>query len=301
MNRPVIAAITPGSDGAEAASLGLTMARLLDAPLILGGVVGGPEPLVGTGLTDWTSEPAIEVWEPGPLQRELDALATDIAGEVSVTTEVAVAPSVSIGIADVAEARDAQLIVLTQHQRGLLGRVVDGDPALGLARHAPCAILVTTPDAQAVSTPTTIGVAWDHSAEAAGALAVAVDLAQRTGAALRIVHVLALQGPLFTPPANPVLGRELMTLRRKEFMEDSRRDVVELDEHLAFEQVAIEGSTNHELARATADVDLMVVGSRRHGPLRRVAMGSVSTHLLHAAQCPVLVVPRGSQVTATAS
>ena len=44
-----------------------------------------------------------------------------------------------------------------------------------------------------------------------------------------------------------------------------------------------------EVARE-AGVDVVVVGSRGHGFLRRALMGSISTHVLHHAPCPVLVV-----------
>jgi len=40
-------------------------------------------------------------------------------------------------------------------------------------------------------------------------------------------------------------------------------------------------------------VDLLVLGSRGYGPLRRVLLGSVSSALVKSAPCPVLVVPRG--------
>jgi nucleotide-binding universal stress UspA family protein len=44
-------------------------------------------------------------------------------------------------------------------------------------------------------------------------------------------------------------------------------------------------------------LDLMVVGSRGYGPLRRVLLGTVSANLARTAACPVLVIPRvGSEV-----
>ena len=47
------------------------------------------------------------------------------------------------------------------------------------------------------------------------------------------------------------------------------------------------------LDKAKTD-DLLFTGSRAKGPFRRVLLGSVSTHLLRDAACPVVVVPRGS-------
>lgn len=48
------------------------------------------------------------------------------------------------------------------------------------------------------------------------------------------------------------------------------------------------GPTICDVARRTG-ADLVVVGSHGHGWLQRVLIGSVSTHVLHHAPCPVLV------------
>lgn len=38
------------------------------------------------------------------------------------------------------------------------------------------------------------------------------------------------------------------------------------------------------------DADVVVVGSRGHGRIRRALLGSVSTHVVHNAPCPVIIV-----------
>ena len=49
-----------------------------------------------------------------------------------------------------------------------------------------------------------------------------------------------------------------------------------------------------EISEVMFSGDLLFAGSRGKGPFRRVLVGSVSTHLLRDAVCPVVVVPRGS-------
>ncbi len=46
--------------------------------------------------------------------------------------------------------------------------------------------------------------------------------------------------------------------------------------------------------RAAEGLELLCLGSRGYGPVRRVLLGSVSSELLHEVACPVLVMPRGA-------
>lgn len=52
------------------------------------------------------------------------------------------------------------------------------------------------------------------------------------------------------------------------------------------------GDPGRSITEMSADVDLLVTGSRGYGTVGTVLLGSVSRHLVDHAQCPVLVVPR---------
>ena len=54
------------------------------------------------------------------------------------------------------------------------------------------------------------------------------------------------------------------------------------------------GDPAEALAAASTSLNLLVCGSRGHGPLRTLVLGGTSHALVRAASCPVLVVPPGS-------
>ncbi|HEX6620427.1 MAG TPA: universal stress protein, partial [Solirubrobacteraceae bacterium] len=58
------------------------------------------------------------------------------------------------------------------------------------------------------------------------------------------------------------------------------------------EGVVVVGHPAEELIVATEKLDLLVLGSRRWGPVRRLALGSTSERVIRDAECPVLVPPR---------
>ena len=53
------------------------------------------------------------------------------------------------------------------------------------------------------------------------------------------------------------------------------------------------GDAARVLAEASAELGLLICGSRGYGPLRAVLLGSVSAKLTRSAACPLLITPRG--------
>ena len=58
------------------------------------------------------------------------------------------------------------------------------------------------------------------------------------------------------------------------------------------EQVVRVGSPGPELCRLATELgaDVVVVGSRGRGAIKRALLGSVSSHVVHNAPCPVMVI-----------
>jgi nucleotide-binding universal stress UspA family protein len=47
-----------------------------------------------------------------------------------------------------------------------------------------------------------------------------------------------------------------------------------------------------ELTRASGRLDLLILGSRSYGPIRRVLLGGTSVRVMRSSACPVVIVPR---------
>jgi nucleotide-binding universal stress UspA family protein len=165
----------------------------------------------------------------------------------------------------IAERHRADLIVVGAPHRAGAERVLGGDVAAGALHGAPCAVAVAPAGfAEQERVLGTVGVGFDDSAESRAALRLGALVARAAGAALRVVSV-----------ASAVVAEH---------------EAAAIAEGGSYEAIA--GRPANELARRSADLDLLVMGSRAQGPVRRLLLGSTSTQLVREARCPVLIVPR---------
>jgi nucleotide-binding universal stress UspA family protein len=126
--------------------------------------------------------------------------------------------------------------------------------------------------------------------DGAAALRAAVALARATGAALRVVTVVApVPSALATADA-----REYLRLVKEERRRALEKAVAKASRGVAVEAEVLEGDPADVLRERAADADLVVVGSRGYGRLRQVLLGSVSAELLDGVPAPVIVLPRGA-------
>jgi nucleotide-binding universal stress UspA family protein len=217
------------------------------------------------------------------------ALLENERAEAGVEAElVAVqAPSPGQGLHERAEEQDADLLVLGTCRHGIVGRAVLGNDTRAAINGAPCAIAVAPLGYSEHAKPfATIGVGYDRSPESEAALEAAKSLAQRTNAKVRAREVVSIPYTGFVGPIGSGLD---------EMIAEAQRHMESLP---GVQGDATYGLTGEELAQLSADVDLLIVGSRGYGPVRRVMLGSTSVNLQSRARGPLLILPRGTRYAA---
>jgi nucleotide-binding universal stress UspA family protein len=199
---------------------------------------------------------------------------------------------------DLAESSDAEAIVVGATHHGKALRLLTGSTPDAVLDHAPCPVAVAPDGFRDVraSAPRQIAVAYDGSPEAQHALEVAAGFARRAGARLRLVTAVnsAAVGIYPPPPLDVAAYEELGQIARDEARGRLDAAIAALGEGVVAEGAVLDGDVVATLVEDAQADDLLFAGSRAKGPFRRVLLGSVSTHLLRDAACPVVVVPRGS-------
>ena len=287
-----------GVDGRQGGRDAIALARLLVAPtgrLTLANVYRGTVPAAGAWVEAAESAAVMEqggaeVPRVPPLDTverkeseellERERIATSVQAEL-----VSEGPS-SVGRAlhELVEQRGNDLLVVGSCHRGLLGRVLLGNDTRVSLNGASCAVAIA-PLSFAGEPPRTIGVGYDGSAESQAALAVAREQARSHGATVRVCKVVGLMSSAYAGIGGVVWGSALEAM-----LAEGQRQLAALED---VSGEAVIGTPGEELAIFSGRVDLLVVGSRSYGPLRRLMLGSTSHYLAGHARCPVLVLPRG--------
>ena len=143
-----------------------------------------------------------------------------------------------------------------------------------------------------------IGVAFIDTPEGRDALDAGALLAGLSGAAVRVLIVdepVPVGSALGVPGWVPPVTAEELGSHQAHADADVARAL--LSDGVPAEIDVIEGGPGRELRAASAELDLLVCGSRGYGPLHAVMLGGVSRVLVDGAACPVLVLPRAAGQT----
>ena len=186
-----------------------------------------------------------------------------------------------------AEEQGADLIVVGSCRHSAFGRVMLGDDTRQALNGAPCAVAVASRGyAEAPRELAKIGVAYNDTPESKAALDAARALAASTHASVSALEVVTIPSYAYAGVVAPAFGESLDAM-----LEEANKRLALLAD---VDARAVYGLPGEELAAFGAEVDLLVVGSRGYGPMRRLVLGSTSNYLERHARCSLLVLPRSA-------
>lgn len=279
---------TDGSENAKAAA-----AWLGDSPL-----PSATQMLVLTVVTPLVDVPAMPAYHQAVLdagRHIADEAGAALAGRWPDPEVRVVEGDPRDQLARIAEHWGADLLVVGARGLGPLTGFLLGGVSTAVVRQARCPVLVVKGAPRRMQRAV---VAVDGSEDSLAAARFFASLPVEREVEARL---LAVAEPMRMPvvPSEvlsaPFLStvEDLLAKRRSELEGVLARLAVEFQgQVLVAERSVVVGWPAEEIARAANDpgTDLVVVGARGLGPLKRLLLGSVSEKVLHHARCPVLVV-----------
>jgi nucleotide-binding universal stress UspA family protein len=291
----LVVGFDPDARGHAVLHLGAMFARSADEDLLVCAVVPA----------QWAPSPAkvdaeYQAYLGDTAQAALQTARERLPDDVRADYLVHHARSAPAGLLDVAEERDAEMILLGSAAHGAHGHVSLGSVASRLLHSAHLPVAVAPRGFRAPGGRVErVTAAFGASEGAADLVLGAARVAARVGAGLRLASFAVRPRAPFTV----AVGRQADDTLVAEWVSDMQAAAhAVLDRVEALPQVPPEldatvgrGETWEE---AVEDVewaagDVLVVGSSAIGPVARVFLGSRSSKIVRHSPVPVVVVPRG--------
>jgi nucleotide-binding universal stress UspA family protein len=260
---PVVVGVRYDDHASDAVELGVRLGHLLDAPLLLAAVYP-PEPAIA---------PVPELAPEAPRRAEaaLVRAAALVAEPSDVDLRAIPSRSAVQGMLELAES--AAAIVVTSAT------------AEQVVHASPCPVAVAPLGYGAIPRRPLrlVGCAFDGEPASQHALAAAVTLAARDRAALELIICVGTG-----------------SRRRRDARERGEQALARLDPRVAAELVVLEGDARELIAEHSADLDLLVCGSRGRRPVHAALSGGFTHHLVNRSHAPLLIVTERADAVITA-
>jgi nucleotide-binding universal stress UspA family protein len=198
-------------------------------------------------------------------------------------------------------ARDlpADLVTLGTHGRSGFERFVLGSMTDKLLGRLPCpALSVCHEEGRTWEAPGLVNrvlCATDFSAPATEGVALALGVAHKIGSEVTLLHVIdalpdAEEYVYYSVPEIVPLRKALEEQALSRLQAAVPKD---LPSGLKVEIRLVTGRAHEQILATAAELraDLIVLGTRGHGPLGRLLFGSTSERIVREASCPVVTVP----------
>ena len=292
----VVVGYLPHKGGRGSLDLGLQLAYVIGQPMVVVTVV--PRQWSTPSLAKVDAEFAQYAEQVGR-QAEVRAreYLVDTSVDVPVSYRTVPGRSTSSALLDICTEVEASLLVLGSSTDGAEGRITVGttNGKLLHSAHPPVALAPRGYRSNAVDGVPRLTAAYSDSEASERVVARAGQIAERTGAALRVAS-FGIRGATMYPP-------EVGFSAEDSVLATWREQVAAAQDELVSDGVVDAGverlvGTGAGWSEAMSSIDwlpteLLLLGSSTSGPLARVFLGSRAAKLIRHSPVPVIVIPRG--------
>ena len=283
-----------GFDGSDSGHDALALGRRLAQSISASATVVCVHPYQAL-TSDVYADSAVELsWRRGAeLILDQARRALDDIPDVSFRTKADTSPARALD--EVALEAAAAVIVVGSTHRKRLGRVVGTTTSDQILHAAPCAVAVAPAGYAQRRTGKVLGVvgaAVDGGGETERIARLAASIARGAKSELRLLTVVDTHVTTGALKPENLRNRSIRDAARDGARQALERGTVAAGSGVEVERRMLEGPPAITLVAESKDLDLLVVGSRGYGPLRRLVLGTVGGAVLRDAACPVLAIPR---------
>ena len=254
------------------------------------------------GITD-AQDRAVKLREQIQAEAEerLQKLAPEKDHDFDTTVSLQLSFDVADSIHEYVEERNIDLVVMGTHGRKGLDRLMLGNVANKIVRHAPCPVMtvreeVPWTDEEEDVTYQDILAPTDFSDHSKDALRAAKTFASAYQARLHLLFVAEQRTvPTFSDTGIPGVGVVEMD---PEIVKNAERALEQLDKNVGGPEVESayhvrEGNVSRDVIdfSETRGVDLIVMATRGLTGVSRFLLGSNTERIVRVAPCPVLTIP----------
>jgi nucleotide-binding universal stress UspA family protein len=204
------------------------------------------------------------------------------------------------GLVTTATRTDADLVVLGSARHGPFGRFAVGSVTDEMLHTAPVPVALT-PRGYSPSSDSRlrrVTCAFAGSTRSRTAFDAAVQLSRRHGLPLRLTTLVVRDRQMYPSQVGYSAERLVAEQWRTQAEEAQNMALATLPDEVQVEAGVVSGRNWEEALDSLPweEGEVLVVGSSRLGPVRRVFLGSNSTKIVRSSPVPVVVIPRGADV-----
>ena len=204
------------------------------------------------------------------------------------------------GLTSTATRMDAGLVVLGSARHGPFGRFAVGSVTNEMLHTAPVPVVLTPRGYSPASDARLrrVTCAFAGSTRSRTAFDAAVQLSKRHDVPLRLITLVVRDRQMYPSQVGYDAERLVAEQWRTQADEAQKRALATLPDDVPVEASVVSGRNWEDALDSLPweEGEVLVVGSSRLGPVRRVFLGSNSTKIVRSSPVPVVVIPRGADV-----